>query len=212
MGILRNVRGRTLIAALVSCVGFLAVGSSGASAATTTLAGEILTTAPLIDFALVNGNCNAFGSWSFGFGASGFATGPVPGKSPLTSYPGGFHESGTFTLASPTGPLTSFSSNFSIYPLDGSPTVTGTKGLVGTGTGSCMPNTPGFPVTNLSVSATVSYSVTSPFVETGTAPLTITEVRGNVTFTEGPFLPTPPPLLLGCNTDGQSNGNDQCLQ
>src|ERR1700694_2788856 len=209
MGILRNVRGRTLIAALVSCVGFLAVGASGASAATMTLAGEILTSAPLIDFALVNGNCNALGSATFGFFASGFATGPVPGQPPASRFTG-FQESGTFTLASPTGPLTSFSSNFSIYPLDGSPTVTGTKRLVGTGTGSCAPNTLG-NVKDLSVSATVSYSVTSPFVETGTAPLTITDVRDNVTFTEGPFLPTPPPLLLGCNTDGQSNGNDQCL-
>ncbi len=210
MGILRNVRGRTLIAALVSCVGFLAVGASGAAAATT-LAGELLTTAPLIDFAIINGNCNATGSSTFNIHARGFATGPVPGM-PGAIYPNGFSESGTFTLASPIGPLTSFSSNFSIYPLDGSATVTGTKGLVGTGIGSCTPNTPGFPVTNVSVSATVSYSVTSPFVETGTAPLTITEVRGNVTFTEGPFLPTPPALLLGCNTDGQSNGNDQCQQ
>ncbi len=201
MGILRDVRGRTLIAALVLCVGFLAVGATGASAAAT-LAGEILASVPRSDSTLVNGNCNALGSATFIFGTSGFATGPVPG---------GFQESGHFTLASPNGPLTGFTSRFSIFPLDGSPTITGTKGLVGTGTGSCTPNTLG-NVKDLSVSATVSYSVTLPFVETGTAPLTITDVRDNVTFTEGPFLPTPPALLLGCNTDGQSNGNDQCQQ
>ncbi len=209
MGILRNVRGRTLIAALVSSVVFLAVGASGASAATT-LAGETLTSAALHEEALVNGMCSN-GGGSFQIFASGSATGPVPGQPPASRFTG-FQESGMFTLASPTGPLTSFSSRFSIYPLDNSQTVTGTKGLVGTGTGSCTPRLPGFNVTNLSVSATVSYSVTSPFVETGTALLTITEVSGSVTFTEGPFVPTPPPLLLGCNTDGQSNGNDECQQ
>ncbi len=87
-------------------------------------------------------NCTAAGTSSFGFTATGTATGP---------YPGTFSASGSVTVGPqsgtapgpvvgapelPAGPLTSFSETFTIDSPAMSTTITGTKTLV-SGTGSC---------------------------------------------------------------------------
>ena len=52
-------------------------------------------------------------------------------------------------------------------------------------TGGC---TPGGFFNDANAAGTTTYSVTSPFTESGTAPLTL-DYRGAGTFSEGPFAP-----------------------
>src|SRR5882762_2834133 len=115
---------RLAIVALLSGI-LSVVGTSLASAATpTTLAGETLIS-PFDDFS-VNGTCNAGGASTFTFTAHGPAAGPVLGT---------FNETGTFSLASPTGPVTGFQASFTIKAT-GQLDVTGSKAM-GTLTGAC---------------------------------------------------------------------------
>jgi hypothetical protein len=162
---------RLAIVALLS--GILSiVGTSLASAATpTTLAGETLIS-PFDDFS-VNGTCNAGGASTFTFTAHGPAAGPVLGT---------FNETGTFSLASPTGPVTGFQASFTIKAT-GQLDVTGTKAM-GTLTGAC---TPGGFFSDAHVAGTTNYAVTAPFTEAGTAALTL-DYRYPGTFSEGPFV------------------------
>jgi hypothetical protein len=153
----------------------LAAGTAGAQ---TTLAGETLTSP--YDSLGTNGVCNSSGASTFTFSTSGAAAGPETGT---------FQESGTFTLASPSGPLTSFDATFTITPALGSP-VTGTKSLVGTGGGTCTEFS-GFATT--SITGTTSYSTSAPFTETGTAPMALDQDPFATTpFLEGPFSPGAP--------------------
>jgi hypothetical protein len=148
------------------------VGTSLASAATpTTLAGETLISP--FDFFSVNGPCNASGASTFTFTAQGPAAGPVLGT---------FHETGSFSLASPTGPVTSFQASFTIKAT-GQPDVTATK-TMGVLTGAC---TPGGFFSDAHVAGRTNYAVTAPFTEAGTAPLTL-DYRYPGTFSEGPFV------------------------
>ena len=188
------------IAIALATVSILPAGAGAASFQTAppppTLGGEMFV-APF-DFLSVNGKCNATGPSTFTFDASGPATGPNPGR---------FHETGSFTIASPAGPLTNFSAAFTIHSLLLADVV-GTKGLVSsTGAAGCVPG--GF-FSDAHFLASTSYAVTAPFRETGTAPLTL-DFRYPGTFREGPFTPTPA-VQPGCDTNGQSNGDDQCNQ
>ena len=173
------------------CGVLLLVGASGASAATT-LAGETLTAGN--DRTGLDGTCNATGSSSFTYSTSGAATGPVVGT---------FSEDGSFTLASPTGPLTSFSSTFTIHAT-GQPDITGTKTLGTPLSASCL-NTGFFSLA--AFAATTHYQVSVPFSETGNAPLAFDATFGNTTFVEGPFATAPlaPTSKQDCMNGGFQN-------
>jgi hypothetical protein len=148
------------------------VGASLALAATpTTLAGETLVSP--FDFFSVNGTCNASSASSFTFTAHGPAAGPVLGT---------FHETGSFSLASPTGPVTNFQASITISAA-GQPDVIATTSMAAL-TGAC---TPGGFFSDAHVAGTTNYAVSAPFAEAGTAPLTL-DFRYPGTFTEGPFV------------------------
>lgn len=174
------------------------------ASAATTLAGETFT-APF-DFFSVNGTCNATGPSTFTFNASGPAVGPAGG----TFYEGTAGQppgTGTITLASPTGPVTNFRATFTIK-MTGQPDVVGSKTLTSATVAVCTPNQ---AFSDLHIEGVTSYTVTAPFVESGTAPLTLNFAFPG-TFIEGPFAAGPPPQQPGCDTQGQSNGDDQCQQ
>jgi hypothetical protein len=181
--------------AVVAAV-MLLIGASGASAATT-LAGETLTS-PFDALSITNNpTCVGSGPFTFNFSTSGAATGPVVGH---------FKESGSFTLASANGPLTSFAANFTITST-GQPNVTGTKTLVSSTAASCVPH-PGGPTATFT--AVTHYSATSPFTEAGTAPLSFDFGLGTQTFVEGPFVVglAAPTSKGDCMNGGFSNFTD----
>jgi hypothetical protein len=186
---------RLLRAAQVALVtgAILLISSSGASAATT-LAGETLTSP--FDALGVNGaTCNATTPSTFNFSTSGTASGPAVGR---------FTESGSFTLASSTGPLTSFSATFTIKDSAGTVLATGTKSLVSATAVSCSQFS-GF--STVTFQAVTHYSVTSPFTESGAAPLNFNFGLGTETFIEGPFLSAPmaPQTKQDCMNGGFAN-------
>lgn len=188
---------------------FILPATVSAAPLPTTLAGENLIMGA-DSLQIVSGTCNlGQPTYTFTFrntASDDPATGPRPGT---------FLENGSFTIASPTGPLTRFTASFTIRAV-GQPDVVGTKGFVSSISAGCAPVRPGSRDFIVHFEIVASYSVTTPFVETGTARTTIvfagTSCCGS--FTEGPFVPTPPlPVVQpGCDTDGKGNGNDQCQQ
>jgi hypothetical protein len=180
MGRITTLLRDTLIVVLVSCIGFLPMVALEAAAAPTTLDSEVLR-GP-VDSLRVNGTCNQVGpsAFTFSVGTPGLIAGLAQG--PVAGY---FSEEGTFTLASPNGPVTSFTASFTIR--QGSPVnppdAVGTKTLMGQARGGCVQT--GGQLTGLTISGTTNYSVTSPFVETVTAPLRVG--LGVDIFLEGPF-------------------------
>jgi hypothetical protein len=153
-------------------------------------------------------------------GSTAIAAGP---------YPGFYAESGSVTLTN--GVITAWTATWNVASTPGGqPYVSGTKSLSVAGTGPflCFVN---FAAGTLN--ATLSYTAsgatgspppgTLPFTGSSTGLATSSLVfnttsLGNPpgpgtasgTFTES-FLGSPPPTL-GCNTDGESNGNDECEQ
>jgi hypothetical protein len=144
-------------------------------------------------------------------------------------YPGFYTESGTVTVAN--GVVTGWTANWSVASAPGGePYVTGTKTLSVAGVGPFVCLTGLFAAGTLN--ATLSYTANGgagappsgtpafagPATGLATASLTFNTSsfgtppgpgKASGTFSEN-FLGSP--VLLGCNTDGESNGNDQCEQ
>lgn len=174
-------------------LGALILLTASPALAAPTLGGETLTSP--FDALGVNGaTCSATGSSTFTFTTSGTAVGPVAGR---------FTESGSFTLASRTGPLTAFTASFKITSA-GQPDITGTKTL-GSSLGASCTQFNGF--STVTFAATTNYSVTSPFAEAGTAPLNFNFGLGTETFIEGPFVAglTAPTTKQDCMNGGYAN-------
>jgi hypothetical protein len=167
----------------------LLIATSGVSAATT-LAGETFVNE--FDNFSTNGTCNASGASTFTFSASG-PTAPNIGR---------YNESGTFTIASPTGPLTSFSASFTVTAAG----VTGTKTL---GVPTAAGCTPGGFFSDVHFLSSTNYQVTAPFTESGTASMVL-DFRYPGTFTEGPFVagPVAPTTKQDCMNGGYANFTD----
>jgi hypothetical protein len=162
------------------------------ASAAPTLAGENLHSP--FDYLSVNGTCNTTGPSTFSFTANGPATGPFTGH---------FHKAGSFTLASPGGPISSFAANFTIYPV-GQPNVTGTESLGSSTTASCAKS--GY-YSYVQFTASMNYSVTAPFTEMGTVAMSLGFTNLVDTQNEGPFTPKPttPKTKQDCMNGGFQN-------
>jgi hypothetical protein len=157
-----------------------------------------------------------------GIGSTAVAAGP---------YPGFYSESGIVTVTNSV--ITAWTATWSVAgTADGQPYVSGTKTLSVAGTGPfiCLNFAAG--TLNATLSYTADGAPASPPLGTpafvgpatglATASLTFnttalgdppTAGTASGTFTES-FLgsPPPPPPTVGCNTDGNSTGNDNCEQ
>ena len=138
-------------------VALLAAGLAPQAAAAQTLTGEKFASAEHTEAFVYDGACNPEGESTFTYYTYGSATGPVPGV---------VLESGTFTLASPSGPVTSYTASYTIDPDEGDD-IEGTKSFTGTAAGSCSVDAYGYPSFEAQIPGT--YSVTSPFAESGPA-------------------------------------------
>ena len=156
-----------------------------------TLDGERFTSQEHVEAFTYAGQCNADGSSTFSFWALGPATGPVEGQ---------FSESGTFTLASPNGPVTAFSSEYTIYTPDAD--VTGTRALSGPATGSCSVGQSGDAAFDATIPA--QYTVSDPFAETGPSSVTLHGefASGSFLATFGEPAPTGPTSKEDCKNGG----------
>ena len=162
----------------------LATATSGAAQGT--LNGEELTSVgpPASDAGCSNGTIR--------YDVAATATGP---------YPGTGEEFGEITLSG--GTVTFWHATFIIT--SGATIVRGTVDLApgGTGIGTCLPNG------GSASSATLTYTTSSPFVETGPTQTSMTfAFTGPNSFVEH-FGPT---VMPGCDTNGNGNGNDECNQ
>jgi hypothetical protein len=158
--------------------------------------------------------CNPTGSSTLTFTATGTATGP---------YPGTFTETGTAAFG--PGPakggtvLTAFDAQFTISSPVGN--VTGAKHLVvpgaGLGAGSCADK--GTAIIYLVTAQDLNYAaeITTPagdrFTDQGTNPSTVILYGKGFSETFASSLTAPVPVATpGCDSNGQSTGNDQCGQ
>ena len=176
--ILRNPL--TAAAAVLAC---LSLAFSAQAAEAQTLAGEHVERENHIESFTIDGTCNADGPSTFTYSIGGPATGPIPGS---------YNGYGEFTLASPTGPVTSFSEAFTLYTDDAD--VLGSHALGDSVEAWC---TPGDQL-NLEVEVNTAYAVTDPFTETGPANVRMTAVNGwpgvyDADFGEQTPPPPPPP-------------------
>ncbi|MDQ6878098.1 MAG: hypothetical protein M3082_10455 [Candidatus Dormibacteraeota bacterium] len=193
---------RAPILGLISAVLFL-VGTSLGAAAATTLYGETFTWTGVG----TNGSffCSGTTSGSMSYSARGttaVATGPNPGT---------FRESGQITFSG--GVITGWAATFRIT--SGTTTINGSKALLTAGPASCNPGGPSClnPMTG-SATATLSYTTTTPFVETGNSLAVLHGVLGcNDSITGSTFSETfGPAVQPGCNTNTNGQGNDECDQ
>jgi hypothetical protein len=130
-----------------------------------TLLGEFLHSP--FDSLSVNGACSLTGPSTFTFSANGNATGPYVGK---------FHETGTFTVDPPN--LTSFDAVITFDqgdPSDGSDITVHKTLTPGVSATYVTCTSVAFPFDNRNVAFVVltGYNVTSPFAQTGFAPMTL---------------------------------------
>jgi hypothetical protein len=184
----RTIRRSARVAILAAALAAVAV--SPAAAAAQTLAGEQFVSANHIEALTYEGQCNADGPSTFTYQSFGTATGPAPGD---------YLESGTFTLASPSGPVTAFDAEFTVY--GGPEQIVGTKSLGSGGTASCSPNASG---DLFDVDVQAQYTVTSPFSETGPVLVSLDGgwASGNLLATFGPQQPTGPQSKEDCMNGG----------
>ena len=166
------------VAALLACLS-LAVSAQAAGAQT--LVGEHFEPAEHIEALSITGTCNASGPSTFQFASYGDATGPVPGL---------YETYGSFTLASPTGPVTAYDETFAVHG-DGSD-VYGTQTLHDSVEAWCTPGT----TENLEVKVNTDYDVTDPFAEQGPGVVNMIAAEGWATKYSADFgelAPPPPP-------------------
>jgi hypothetical protein len=168
--------------AVVAALAALAVAPAAASAQT--LVGERFESGGHTESYTYDGVCNPDGPSTYYYASFGSATGPVPGL---------YNQYGSFTLASPSGPVVAYDAQFDVYGNDAD--VVGTKALAGEGTGTCTPGTREFDV---SIPAT--YSVAEPFAETGPASVRMVGLDsfGTLVATFGPPPPSKPTRKQDC--------------
>ena len=185
-----NLRRRIASAAVLSSV---ALCFSAQAATAQTLDGEHFEPANHIEAIGVQGTCNASGPSTFGYSSFGQATGPVNDT---------YETYGEFTLASPTGPVTAISGNFTIHGNEA--WITGTQTLAESVVAWCTPG----EQEDLQVEAKTNYSVLNPFTEQGPATLKIGATTGWATQYSADFgvQETPPPPPSGLPTS-----KEQCL-
>lgn len=162
------------------------------AAAAQTLAGETFASAQHIEGFTYQGECNPQGESTFTYYTWGTADGPVPGT---------MEEYGTFTLASPSGPVTSYSASYTIDANEGED-VQGTKAFSGSAPASCSLDGNGYPGFELEIPGT--YTVTSPFAETGPASTTLfgSGYFGSLEATFGATAPERPASKDDCRDGG----------
>ena len=139
----------------VAVLAALCLGASASAANADTLDGETFTHANHSEAIAWSGDCNPTGPSTFQFWVFGDASGP---------HPGSFEESGTVTLASPTGPVTAFESSWSIYESES--TITGTRTLGESFAASCSAPD-GYGSHTFSIDIDAPYEVLDPFAELG---------------------------------------------
>ena len=163
---------RPLAGGTVAVLAALCLGASASAASAQTLDGEKFVNADHREAIYWEGECNADGPSTFAFGTFGDATGPIPGT---------YNEGGEITLASPSGPVTSFTSSYTLMPDDGE-WITGTRTLTDTISASCTPSPYGGS-DSLAFEVAADYDVLDPFTESGPSIVTLGAGTDNTGFT-----------------------------
>ena len=189
LSILRNPL--TAVAAVLAC---LSLTVTAQSAHAQTLVGEHFQPAEHIEALSITGTCNAEGPSTFTFSSFGPATGPVPGE--YSTY-------GSFTLASPAGPVTSYTEDFAIF--GDAADASGSQALGDSVDAWCTPG----ETENLEIRVNTAYGVLDPFTEQGPGIVSMAAAAGwaiSYTADFGQQAPPPPPPLPSMPTT-----KEQCL-